>query len=92
MGRYDPEQYHLPVARHSHHTHACDNNWRFDIDYSRKKLKVKAKRQPSLLVCDPEFSFLWRKPLLYVEGKWRTTIYDTLDVFLQDLVEASAAR
>jgi len=61
--------------------------WRFDIDYSRKKVKVKAKQQPSLLVCDPEFSFLWGKPLLYVDGRWRTTIYDTLDEFLQDLTE-----
>jgi hypothetical protein len=92
VGRYDPEQYHLPVSRHSHHKHSCDNNWRFDIDYSRKRLKVKAKRQPSLLVCDPEFSFLWRKPLLYVDGRWRQTIYGTLDEFLRDLNESPTAR
>jgi len=92
VGRYDPEQYHLPISRHSHHKNACDNNWRFDIDYSRKKLNVKAKRQPSLLLLDPEFSFLWRKPLLYVDGRWRQTIYGTLDEFFQDLVEACAGR
>ena len=39
---------------------------------ARKKLKVKAKRQPSLLVLAQEFSFLWRKPLLY--GRWRPGI------------------
>ena len=48
---------------------------------------MKAKRQPSLLVCDPEFSFLWRKPLLYMDGRWRQTIYGTLDEFIQDLTE-----
>lgn len=90
VDRYDPEQYHMPVSRHSHHEHACDNNWRFDIDYSRKMLKVKAKRQPSLLVCDPECSFLWRKPVLYVDGSWRQTIYSTLGEFLHDLIEAPA--
>lgn len=92
VGRFDPDQYHMPASRHSHHKHVCDDNWRFDIDYSRKKLKVKAKRQPSLLVCDPEFSFLWRKPLLYVGGRWRQTIYDTLDGFVEDLIEAPAGR
>jgi hypothetical protein len=88
VDRFDPDKYHMPVTRHRHHKHACDNNWRFDIDYSRKKLKVKAKRQPSLLVCDPDFSFLWRKPLLYVNGRWRQTIYGRLGEFLQDLNEA----
>ncbi len=87
VGRYDPDQYHMPVSRHSHHKHACDNNWWLDIDYNRKKLKVKAKRQPSLLVCDPEFSFLWRQPLLYVDGRWRQTIYGALAEFLRDLTE-----
>ena len=82
----------MPISGHDHHTHACDYEWRFDIDYSRKKLKVKAKRHPSLLVCDPEFSFLWRKPLLYVDGRWRQKIYCALDEFLQDFVEASAGR
>jgi hypothetical protein len=92
VGRFDPDQYHMPITRHSHHKHACDNNWRFDIDYSRKKLKVKPKRHPSLLVGDPEFSFIWRKPLLYVDGRWRQTIYGTLGEFLEDLNESRTAR
>ncbi len=86
--RFDANQYHMPISRHSHHAHACDNNWRIDINYNGKKLKLKAKRPPSLLVCDPELSFLWRKPLLYVDGSWRHTIYGTLSEFLNDLIQA----
>ncbi len=92
VGRFNPNQYHMPISQHSHHAHACDNNWRFDIDYSRKKLEFKAKRPPSLLIGDPKFSFLWRKPLLYVDGRWRQTIYGTLREFLQDLNECRATR
>jgi hypothetical protein len=88
MTRFDPGHYHPPIAGHRHHTHACDNGWRIDIDYSRKRLKLKAKRAASLLVGDPRFSFLWSKPLLYVSGSWRQTIYGTLDEFFQDLNEA----
>jgi hypothetical protein len=85
VGRFDPNQYHLPIPQHSHHTHANDNSWWLDIDYSKKKLKVKPKRRPSSLVCDPEYSFLWRNPLLYLDGKWRETIFDSLADFLQGL-------
>jgi hypothetical protein len=83
--RFDPNEYHLPTSQHSHRTHACDNNWRYDIDYCKKKLKIKPKRRPSLLVCDPKFSFLWREPLLYVDARWRHTIYGTLGAFLHGL-------
>jgi hypothetical protein len=85
---YDPSNYHTPIPGHRHHKTANDHMWQIDIDYSRKNLKVKAKRQPSLLVCDPAFRFLWREPRLYVEGSWRQTIYDGLDDFLQDLNES----
>jgi hypothetical protein len=82
---YDPGNYHTPISGHRHYSNVNDHKWKIDIDYSRKKLKVKAKRQPSLLICDPEFSFIWRVPSLYVDGSWRQTIYDRLDDFLQDL-------
>jgi hypothetical protein len=88
VARFDPNSYHMPIPGHRHHKNANDHMWRIDIDYSSKKLKVKAKRQPSLLVCEPEFSFLWREPRLYVDGSWRQTIYDGLDDFLQDLNES----
>jgi len=87
MARYDPNSYHVPMRGHRHHKNADDHMWQIDIDYSRKKLKLKPKRQPSLLVGDPEFSFLWRKPVLYVDGKWRQTIYEELGEFLDDLSE-----
>jgi hypothetical protein len=85
---YDPVNYHTPILGHRHHKTVNGHMWQIDIDYSRKKFKVKAKRQPSLLVCDPEFSFLWREPRLYVDGRWRQTIYDGLDDFPQDLNES----
>jgi hypothetical protein len=88
LSRYDPNSYHTPVSGHSHDVvRNGDLLWRIDIDYRRKKPKVKAKRQPSLLIGDPEFSFLWRKPVLYVNGKWRQTIYEGLVDFLDDLNE-----
>lgn len=80
-----PTNYHMPILGHRHHKVANDPKWQIDIDYRKKELKVKAKRQPSLLIGDPEFSFLWRKPVLYVEGKWRHTIYEGLVDFLDDL-------
>ena len=86
-GRYDPEQYELPIRQHSHHRHSCDNNWRFDIDYRRKKLKVRAKKPAALLVCDPRLSFLWGQRGIYVHGRWRQTIYSTLNAFVDQLTE-----
>jgi hypothetical protein len=88
LSPYDPNSYHTPISGHSHHVDESDHLWRIDIDYSRKKLKVKAKRRPSLLIGDPKFSFLWRTPTLCVEGKWRHTIYNGLESFLRDLKEA----
>lgn len=85
--RFDFSHYHPPISHHSHHTHPSDNSWRIDIDYNCKNLKLKAKRPPSLLVGDPQFSFLWRKRLLYASGNWRHTIYASLDEFLRDLSE-----
>jgi hypothetical protein len=87
LSRYDPNSYHTPISGHSHHADDSDHLWRIDIDYSRKKLKIKAKRQSSLLIGDPEFSFLWRTPTLYVHGNWRQTIYEGLVDFLDDLIE-----
>jgi hypothetical protein len=87
VAQFDPSNYHMPILGHRHHKNANDYMWQIDIDYSRKKLKVKAKRQPSLLIGDPEFSFLWRKPTLYMDGKWRQTIYEGLVDFLDALNE-----
>lgn len=87
--RFDPNRYHPPGPGHSHRSNACDEGWHTDINYNGKKgLKRKAKRPPSLLVGDPQFSFLWRKPLLYADGRWRQKNYGTLGEFLEALKEA----
>jgi hypothetical protein len=83
--RFDPSRYRTPVPEHVHHRLGRVGMWKIDIDYRRKKLKTKAKRAPALLVGDPQSSFLWRKPKLYVDGRWRQTNYGNTAEFLQDL-------
>lgn len=85
---FDPSYYHTPPVAHSHHKHACDNGWRIDIDYKRKRtLKHKPKRPASLLVGNPRLSFLWREPLLFLNGRWRQKKWDCLSEFLLNLKE-----
>jgi hypothetical protein len=88
VARYDPNSYFTPISGHRHHVNDTHQIWRTDIDYGRKKVKVQAKRQPSLLICDPDFSFLWHKPVLYVNGKWRQKNYEGLADFLDNLNES----
>ncbi len=83
--RFNPSCYHTPVREHVHHRLGREGMWKIDIDYRRKKLKIEAKLRPALLVGDPKSSFLWRKPLLYVDRRWRQTIYGSTAEFLQDL-------
>jgi hypothetical protein len=81
---FNPANYHPPLSGHRHHP---GGKWRIDIDYRLKKLKRHGARRPSLLVADPEFSFVWRTPSLYVDARWRQRNYVTLHHFLQDLKE-----
>jgi hypothetical protein len=83
--RFDPCQYHRPVRGHVHFADDLDNRWRIDINYRSKPLKLKAKQPAALLVCNPQCSFVWRKPLLYVDGKWRQRNYRSAKELLKDL-------
>lgn len=85
VAQFGYRQYCPPISGHDHRPNACDNEWRLDIDYSRKKLKRKAKHLPSLLVGDPKLSFLWQKGKLYIEGNFRTRKWDSLSDFLSEL-------
>ena len=57
--RFDPACYYAPNGGHSHHYNGCDHTWLGDIRYKKAR---RYKRQPSLLVGDPSFSFLWQRP------------------------------
>ncbi len=59
---YNPLNYYKPCSKHSH-----KDCWEEDITYRGIK-----GRHPALLVGDPEMSFLWSRPMVYVEDHPRT--------------------
>jgi hypothetical protein len=83
--RHDPKRYEEPIIGHDHRKYAGDNEWRLDIDYWRKPLKRRTRRRPSLLVCDPDASFLWTEPAFYKSAKWREKEFHTIQELLDGL-------
>lgn len=59
--RYSPDQYHAP-SRHCHRKGRSDVRWHNDINY-RLAWKYGS---PALLVADPESTFLWEEPTIYI--------------------------
>ncbi len=77
----DPASYMPPCKQHSH---TDSYAWRNDIVYAKQSL-----RPPSLLVGDPEQTFLWDHPLISVSFNVpRPYTYGSLDDFLMHLVGA----
>lgn len=62
--RFDPRHYYMP-SRHSHRRNSCDNGWHNDIDYWCSD----RYGRPSLLVGDPQLTFLWDEPLIAFDKK-----------------------
>lgn len=60
-GRFDPARYYTP-SRHSHRRNSCDNGWHNDIDY---QYADRYGRRPSLLVGDPQMTFIWEEPMIH---------------------------
>jgi hypothetical protein len=87
IARFDPAHYHTPVAGHNHHNEKRPIGWHIDIDYGLSpKVKQGAKRKSSLLIADPQLSFLWEKPRLYKNAHWRQRNRGlTLETFLDIL-------
>jgi hypothetical protein len=54
---FDPKWYYPPVDKH---VHAPGNKYFEDIDYVGC-----AGRRPALLAGDPNYSFLWNKPMIF---------------------------
>ena len=59
---YNPLDYYEPCSGHSH-----EKNWKKDIAYRGIK-----DRYPALLVGDLEKSFIWSRPMIYIEYHPRT--------------------
>jgi len=64
---YKPQDYYKPISVHSHMFDIFDEEknknipwWHYDID----KSYWKNNKRPSMLVGNPEYSFLWSKPLI----------------------------
>jgi hypothetical protein len=60
--RFVPQNYRTP-PHHTHHKHRHDDGWHNDINY-RHAGKF---GHPPLLVGDPELTFLWGKPTIYLD-------------------------
>jgi hypothetical protein len=57
---FSAQSYFHPVESHVH----CNNDgWHNDINYEGSK-----GRKASLLIGDPEYSFLWNQPMIYFKG------------------------
>ncbi len=61
-GRFAPGRY-LTPPRHSHRRHKCDNGWHNDINYRHSG----RYGHPPLLVGDPELTFLWDEPIIFLD-------------------------
>lgn len=60
--RYSPTRYYAPSI-HSHRRNRSDNGWHKDIDYRHRG----SLRRPPLLVADPELTFLWDEPIIFLD-------------------------
>ena len=58
--RFRPRHYFAP-ARHSHRTDSCDTGWHYDINSEY------GDRRPSLLVFDPQLTFVWEEPTVFLD-------------------------
>lgn len=62
--KFSPTRYQIPVV-HSHRNQSNPDGWKKDINYVHSK----THRQPSLLAGDPELTFIWDEPTIYLPGK-----------------------
>ncbi len=62
--RFLPSRYQKP-SNHSHQNERNRDGWKNDINY----VKVEKYGQPSMLVGDPKWTFIWETPIIYFPGK-----------------------
>lgn len=78
----DAAHYHPPMVGHSHHRTARADDWKKDIEFSNAQFG----RHAAYLVADPEFTFLWQTPALFLEHHPRNQSWDSVDELLQGLI------
>ncbi len=79
---YDPLSYHPP---HEAHSHSKNDSWHSDVRYTGGR----CVREAALLVGDPEHSFLWDRPTLFLptsigRGEPKTTLDDLISQLRTD--------
>lgn len=64
--RFSPSRYKMPKIGHHTHRKASDpDGWQTDINYTHSI----SKRWPVLLAGDPQLTFMWDEPTIYLPGK-----------------------
>lgn len=76
--RFNPQNYLSPVANHVHSGDHDPLHWHNDIHYAKMK-----RQEPPVLVGDPEFTFVWSRPM--VKRRHAIAIRDYEDWDLEDL-------
>jgi hypothetical protein len=61
-GQFTPQDY---IAPHRDHPHTPNDRWHQDIDYRNKRTGIRA----ALLAGDPQYSFLWNKPVMFYPSR-----------------------
>lgn len=63
-GRRDPFDHRRYAEPHAEHVHRLGGGWRDDIDYTGP-----GGRRAALLIGDPQASYLWNRPMLYLQSR-----------------------
>lgn len=82
--QFDADHYHPPMIGHSHHETAMDDNWKKDIEFFNPLFR----RHSVYLVANPELTFLWQTPTLYLNNHPRNQSWESVDELLRRLVSA----
>lgn len=83
-GPFDADHYHPPMIGHSHHVDATDENWKKDIEF----LNSKFERHSVYLVANPELTFLWQTPTMYLKDHPRNRAWGSVGTLLSKLTMA----
>lgn len=78
---FDAAHYCPPMLGHSHRKDASDNGWKNDIEFYDRSFK----RYDVYLMANPERTFLWQTPLLYLSSHPRNKTWDGVGALLAAL-------
>jgi hypothetical protein len=81
---FDADHYYTPMIGHSHHETARDETWKKDIEFFNSRFK----RHSVYLAANPERTFLWQTPTLFLSHHPRNQSWDSVDELLRRLITA----